>query len=278
MPVVQPFMAAPPVPARSVVVENTPVMQTPVETVVEATNVTRQTELQRIEKELVVREHIHNLAKEEIQPIIHREREQTNVKQITQLLHETEVKPIIVQEEQLPAQVRPPLLMQSEVIESNTPLPSMTVDATMKSVENMEPIINETIRRIVVEEIQPVIEQDTVSVTILKQTLPVYLNTVYLDRERMAPRHMLSLKPNTQFSGGMLRDNRPYYVIEGNFDSESLKRSTSNSSLNEMMKRSTSNNSLNEMMKRSTSNSSLSDSLKRSTSNVGLNKMALSSA
>ena len=50
-------------------------------------------------------------------------------------MHETEIKPTIVQEEQLPAQVRPPILMQSEVVEANTHLPSMTVDATMKSVE-----------------------------------------------------------------------------------------------------------------------------------------------
>lgn len=44
------------------------------------------------------RERIHPVVKEEIMPVIYREREQMDVKQITQLLHETEIKPTIIEQ------------------------------------------------------------------------------------------------------------------------------------------------------------------------------------
>lgn len=52
------------------------------------------------------RERIHPVMKEEIQPVIYREREQLDVKQVTQMMHETQIQPTIIQQRELPAQTR----------------------------------------------------------------------------------------------------------------------------------------------------------------------------
>lgn len=53
---------------------------------------------------------MYQLEKEEIQPVVYREIEQTEVKQITQPLRETETKPITVEKITLPAVIKPTVI------------------------------------------------------------------------------------------------------------------------------------------------------------------------
>jgi hypothetical protein len=135
-------------------------------------------QIQVVEKGVVVHEHIHALEKEEIQPVIHREREQMEVKQITQQLHETQIQPTLVQQRELAAEFRAPIIERGAPIQENVVLPSVDRDATMRSVQVNQPILEETIKKTVIEEIQPVLERDVFIPTIVQQTQNIYEKVV----------------------------------------------------------------------------------------------------
>ncbi|PRP89022.1 hypothetical protein PROFUN_02300 [Planoprotostelium fungivorum] len=130
--------------------------------------------LERIEKDVVVRETIHPLEKEEIQPVIYREREQLDVRQITQMLHETEIRPTILETRELAAERREAIVERAEPIAENIILPSKTVDAVERSQVIHAPIVEEIIKKTVIEEIQPVLERDIFAPTIIQNTQPIY--------------------------------------------------------------------------------------------------------
>lgn len=105
--------------------------------------------LERQEKEVVVHEHIHPVEKEEIQPIIHRgehlstflvckswlfaEREQLEVRQVTERLHETEVAPTIIEQRELAPEVREVVIEKAAPIAENVQIATVEVDATLKN-------------------------------------------------------------------------------------------------------------------------------------------------
>lgn len=130
--------------------------------------------VQVVEKNVVVHEHIHPVEKEEIQPIIYREREQMDIKQITQQLHETQIQPTLIQQRELAPQYREAVVERSAPIQENVVLPTTTLDATVRSVQVNAPIVNETIKKTVIEEIQPVLERDVFQPVIVQQTQPIY--------------------------------------------------------------------------------------------------------
>jgi len=129
--------------------------------------------IERIEKEQVIREHIHPIVKEEIQPVVYREREQLDVKQVTQMLHETQIQPTRVEERQLPAQYRENVQNRG-IIEENIVLPSREVEGTTHTRMVHEPIVNEIIKKTVVEEIQPVVERDIYQPKLVQTQVPIY--------------------------------------------------------------------------------------------------------
>jgi len=132
------------------------------------------TVLETIEKEVVIQERIHPVEKEEIQPIIYREREQLDVKQVTQMLHETQIEPTIIQQRELPAERREAIIERGAAIEENIILPSVHRDATLRTQQIHAPIVEETIKRTVIEEIQPVLERDVFVPTVIQNTQPIY--------------------------------------------------------------------------------------------------------
>ncbi|PRP89442.1 cell division protein FtsK [Planoprotostelium fungivorum] len=140
------------------------------------TSVVRQEPINKetIIKDTVIQEHIHPVQKEEIQPIIYREREQLDVKQVTQKLHETEILPTIVEQRELPAERREVLVERSAPIAENLVLPTREVDVTTRSQVVHAPIINETIHKTVIEEVQPVIERDVIAPTVVQVQQPIY--------------------------------------------------------------------------------------------------------
>jgi len=123
---------------------------------------------------MVVQERIHPIQKEEIQPVIHREREQLDVKQITEMLHETKINPTLVEQRELAPEIKAPVVMRGAPIMPNTVAPSTTVDAVKSSQVIHAPIVEETIKKTIIEEVQPVLERDVISPTLIKEIKPIY--------------------------------------------------------------------------------------------------------
>ncbi|PRP83829.1 hypothetical protein PROFUN_08944 [Planoprotostelium fungivorum] len=160
---------------ESLDVERSEVMRVGViEPVAATTVIAEPLNVKHVEKDVVVHEHIHPVEKEEIQPIIHREREQMEVRQITERLHETEIQPTLIEKRDLAPEVREVMVERSAPIPENIVLPSVSVDATLRSVETHAPIVNEVIKKTVIEEVQPVLEKDVIVPTIIQETKPIY--------------------------------------------------------------------------------------------------------
>ncbi|PRP82085.1 hypothetical protein PROFUN_03775 [Planoprotostelium fungivorum] len=158
-----------------------------------ATTTVEPLNIKHVEKDVVVHEHIHPVEKEEIQPVIFREREQMEVKQITERLHETEIQPTLIEKRDLAPEVREVVVEKAAPIPENVVLPSVDVDATLRSVEMHAPIVNEVIKKTVIEEVQPVLEKDTVVPTLIQETKPIYekiVEAAVLIREELPMREI----------------------------------------------------------------------------------------
>ncbi|PRP89389.1 hypothetical protein PROFUN_01252 [Planoprotostelium fungivorum] len=173
--------AAPSQSGASIVVEPVEVLQvTPAREVletrgkiIEAPNV----DYEKIEKGVVVQEIVHPTEQIEIQPIIHREREQLDVKQITEHLHETRIQPTNVEEKVAAPETRQTIVERS-VIPENIVKARREVLETIHTQHMNEPIVEETIKKKVIEEVQPVLNLDVYEPTVVKTTLPIYEKVV----------------------------------------------------------------------------------------------------
>jgi len=170
--------------------------------------VTQSTEapvvIESFEKPVVVHETYHPLERTEVQPIIYREREQLDVRQVTHMLHETEIRPTIVEQRELPAEIRESVV-ERFAIEENIVLPSRDIEEARRTTLVHEPIVNEVIKRTIIEEVQPVLYKDIVTPIVIQQTQCIYekvveapilikevrqvtdLGTRYVDMERTRP-------------------------------------------------------------------------------------------
>jgi hypothetical protein len=131
------------------------------------------------EQPQVIREKVRVAEREELQPIIHREREVTEVHQVTQPIYETQTLPTIVEERCLPTETRADII--------HAPLPEQQAQyrgAFIEPVREVLPvereaitkpaIVEETIRKHVIEEIQPVIYREVFEPHVIRQTKPIY--------------------------------------------------------------------------------------------------------
>jgi len=125
------------------------------------------------ERPAVIKERIIPIEEESIQPIIHREVEQREVHEVLQPYHERQVLPATIEEKQLQAEYRP-------VIGGYAPRQASVIAPTVEyaTPERTQivrpPIIEETIRKTIIEEVQPVIHREVVKPHILRQTQPIY--------------------------------------------------------------------------------------------------------
>jgi hypothetical protein len=133
------------------------------------------------ERGAVVREHIHQTQVEEIQPIIHREREKTEVVQVAKPVIERDVRPVEVEEKVLPAETRPAIIQgESEEFrrlyrERSQKYQSTTEYAPVeREVIERPPIVKEHITRKVIEEVQPVIYREVTAPHVIKEVKPIY--------------------------------------------------------------------------------------------------------
>jgi len=137
------------------------------------TFVQQQASVEKIAKPAVVYETVHKEELEEIQPVIHREHDRTEVHQITQPIMEGVFQSTVIQEKELAAEFRAPVQLGSLYISPATPQGSCTVQEFHKIVEK-SPIIMETERKKVIEEIQPVVYKDVLQPTLIRETRQIY--------------------------------------------------------------------------------------------------------
>jgi len=132
------------------------------------------------EKPPVIREIIHPSEKHEVNPIIYREREQTEIRQVEQPIYETFRKPVVVTERAFPAENRPTIQPQTSDFDFKY---REGLDKYKSSLEyapvetetiTRPPVVIETIRKQVREEIQPVIFREVYQPHIIKETRPIY--------------------------------------------------------------------------------------------------------
>jgi len=125
------------------------------------------------ERPAVVKERILAVEEESIQPIIHREVEKREIHEILQPIHERQVLAPTFEEKQLQAEFRP-------VIGGYAPrqaafvAPSVEYAPKERTQIVRPPIIEETIRKTVIEEVQPVIHREVVKPHIIRQTQNIY--------------------------------------------------------------------------------------------------------
>jgi hypothetical protein len=131
------------------------------------------------EKPAVIQEVMHRSVVEEVQPIIQREREQTEIHQIIAPLYQREDRPAIVTERCLPAETRPvifnaPTQEFQQQYESALPRAAVQEIPSEPQRQVLPPIIKEVIKKNIVEEIHPVLHKQIYQPEIIKQTLPIY--------------------------------------------------------------------------------------------------------
>jgi len=111
----------------------------------------------------------------EIQPIINLEREQTEVHEVIQPIRKKEVLPTTVEQKELPAIEREEVRQSDEQFrreyEKATDIKStVEVENLQRRREKKQPIVNETVHKKVIEEIQPVIHKETIAPHLIKET------------------------------------------------------------------------------------------------------------
>jgi len=144
----------------------------------------------------VFHETIINAERELIQPVIHREREQTEVHQVTQPLFEREVCPVIVENAVLPTEVRPTTMMQQQQVRAMPQLSTQVIAPTQRQVMECPARIEETIHKTVINEITPVVHKETIQPHLINETRPIYEKIVE------APTFLTEVRPVQQLLPG----------------------------------------------------------------------------
>jgi hypothetical protein len=144
--------------------------------------------IEKKERAAVIQETVLPEERVEIQPIIHREREQLEVHQVVQPMRERDIVATEVRSLVLPAETR------QEVRESDVEFQRRYQDELLKYKSGLNiqpvkherfekpPIVEEIVRKKVIEEIQPIIYRETIKPVIIQETLPIYEKIVEAPR------------------------------------------------------------------------------------------------
>jgi hypothetical protein len=121
----------------------------------------------------VVHERVRREEIEEIHPVIHREREKTEIHKITQPIHTSAVMGVIAQEGTLAAQIRPEIRTPG-MIPPALILPRREELQAQKVRVERPPIILETEKKRIIEEVTPLVYREVVEPHLTKFTQPIY--------------------------------------------------------------------------------------------------------
>jgi hypothetical protein len=144
---------------------------------------TAPTIVERIEKPVVVHEKILPSQLTEVQPVIHRDIEKLEVREVVQPMRERDIAPTQVQHVQLPAQRfesrAPDAAFQAQYREVSGRIKPDVITAPLVTESIEKPaLVEETIHRKIVEEVQPVLYRETLRPTVIEATKPIYEHIV----------------------------------------------------------------------------------------------------
>jgi len=137
-----------------------------------------------LEKPVIVRETILPEEKVSVQPVIHREREQTEFHEVMQPMKERDILPTKVVYATLPNQVTPTLVENDQQFQrsyqesTHRYIPSSEVLPTQSQTVEKAPILEEFIHKKIIEEVQPVLYKETVQPTLIEEVQPIYERVV----------------------------------------------------------------------------------------------------
>jgi len=152
------------------------------------------------EKPAVVQEVIKPGVREEIQPVIHRQREQLEIREEVQPIYEKTVRGTIFEERQLAPEMRPEVRMGQMPVLAEGPRSSVFVENEQRQMFVNAPIVEEVVHKKIVEEIQPVIHREVIAPRIIRETQPIFEKVVeapIVSYTTLAPRYV---GESTQFS------------------------------------------------------------------------------
>jgi len=116
----------------------------------------------------------------EVQPIVTRERDVTEVHEVVQPIQAREVLPPVIEEKELPLLERETFLESTEEFQRSYEETTQAFQSSVE-VENIQrerivkqPIVQEIVHKTIVEEIQPVIHKETVVPHIVREVLPIH--------------------------------------------------------------------------------------------------------
>jgi len=133
-----------------------------------------------LSKEAVLQETLKPMERIEIQPVIHRQREQMEVHQINENISQTEVLPTVYKEKELPARyvgefIEDDQAVTEKYLEANAEIKStMEVEGVRRIRIVKEPVVEEHVHKTIVEVVQPIIHKETFAPVVIKETLPLY--------------------------------------------------------------------------------------------------------
>lgn len=90
------------------------------------------------------------------------------------MMHETQIQPTLIEQRELAPEVREAIVERAEPIPENIILARTEVDALQRTQVVHAPIVEEIIKKTVIEEVQPVLERDVFVPTNVVMTQPVY--------------------------------------------------------------------------------------------------------
>jgi len=131
-------------------------------------------DFQRLEKAPVIQEVIKPGTVEEIQPVIHREREQLEIREELQPIYEKTVRPTIVEQRQLAAEFKPEVRVGTMPVIAEGPRSSTVIQNTQVNTVVRPPIVEETVHKKIVEEVQPVIHRETIAPKVIHERKDIY--------------------------------------------------------------------------------------------------------
>jgi len=166
-----------------------------------------------VEKPVVVHEKIMPSQRTEVQPVIHRDREQVEVHKVVQPLRERDIAPTQHQYMQLPAENYQSRAsdtdFQNQYRDVNERIhpECFTAPMTTEQVQRA-PIIEETVHKKIIEEIQPVLYRETFRPVVVEATRPIFERVVEAPRlvEEILPMRDLGTKILGAMGGEMPRE------------------------------------------------------------------------
>jgi hypothetical protein len=152
--------------------------------------------VEHVDRPPVIHEKYRREQIEEVQPIIHRERDRTEVHQVVQPIYEGQTEAVRVQQRELPAQCMPTRAAPAYI---PAPVAMGTKEFAAESHMTIQKpaIVEEIERRKIIEEIQPVIYKEVVQPSIVKETQPVFEKIVEPYTVTKEVRPPIYLQPGT---------------------------------------------------------------------------------